>query len=232
MGFTLDPKLKSAPQLQSSFCNPASNALCARRLWSTIRRPAAASNGRVTWNAALAVLQQAGVEADLVPTRSPEHAIEETRRSIDSGCDTIFACGGDGTIHNLIQVLANSPAALAVLPLGTANALAHDLGLPLKVVAAAKAVAGVHPAPCRSWSREIFGSSRQSRHPLFCGRSRSRRRRSPVLQTSHGNQAAHGNGGLLCQGLASLVQLSHDPLCCRATPSRSRRPLSTRKSRS
>ena len=88
---------------------------------------------------ALAVLRQAGVEADLVPTQSPEHAIEETRRSIDSGCDTIFACGGDGTIHNLIQVLANSPAALAVLPLGTANALAHDLGLPLKVVAAAKA---------------------------------------------------------------------------------------------
>jgi diacylglycerol kinase family enzyme len=88
---------------------------------------------------AVAVLRQTGVEADLVPTQSPEHAIEETRRSIDSGCDTIFACGGDGTIHNIIQVLANSPAALAVLPLGTANALAHDLGLPLKVVAAAKA---------------------------------------------------------------------------------------------
>jgi diacylglycerol kinase family enzyme len=95
--------------------------------------------------AALAVLQQAGVEADLVPTQSPEHAIEETRRSIDSGCDTIFACGGDGTIHNLIQVLANSPAALAVLPLGTANALAHDLGLPLKVIAAAKASLGFSP---------------------------------------------------------------------------------------
>jgi diacylglycerol kinase (ATP) len=95
--------------------------------------------------AALAVLRQAGVEADLVPTQSPEHAIEETRRSIDSGCDTIFACGGDGTIHNLIQVLANSPTALAVLPLGTANALAHDLALPLKVVAAAKASLGFSP---------------------------------------------------------------------------------------
>jgi diacylglycerol kinase family enzyme len=40
---------------------------------------------------AVAVLRQTGVEADLVPTQSPEHAIEETRRSIDSGCDTIFA---------------------------------------------------------------------------------------------------------------------------------------------
>jgi diacylglycerol kinase (ATP) len=88
---------------------------------------------------ALAVLRQAGVDASLVPTESPEHALEETRRSMDSGCDTIFACGGDGTIHNIIQVLANSPAALGILPLGTANALAHDLKLPLKVVTAAKA---------------------------------------------------------------------------------------------
>jgi diacylglycerol kinase family enzyme len=89
--------------------------------------------------AALAVLRQAGIDATLVPTDSPQHALDETRRSIDSGCDTIFACGGDGTIHNLIQVLANSPAALGVIPLGTANALAHDLKLPLRTVAAARA---------------------------------------------------------------------------------------------
>jgi len=89
--------------------------------------------------AALAVLRNGGVEADLVPTESPYHAVEETRRAIDSGCDTIFACGGDGTIHNIAQVLAKTPTALAILPMGTANALAHDLNLPLKIVAAAKA---------------------------------------------------------------------------------------------
>ena len=88
---------------------------------------------------ALAVLRSGEVEADLIPTQSPYHAVEETRTAIDSGCDTIFACGGDGTIHNIAQVLANSPTALAILPMGTANALAHDLSLPLKVVAAAKA---------------------------------------------------------------------------------------------
>ena len=88
---------------------------------------------------ALAVLRAADVEADLIPTRSPYHAVEETRSAIDSGCDTIFACGGDGTIHHIVQVLANSPTALAILPMGTANALAHDLGLPFRVVAAAKA---------------------------------------------------------------------------------------------
>jgi len=96
---------------------------------------------------ALAVLRNGGVDANLVPTQSPHHAVEETRRAIDSGCDTIFACGGDGTSHNIAQVVANSPAALAILPMGTANALAHDLNLPLKVVAAAKA--SLHAVPRR-----------------------------------------------------------------------------------
>jgi diacylglycerol kinase (ATP) len=88
---------------------------------------------------ALTVLRNGGVEANLVPTESSHHAVEETRRAVDSGCDTIFACGGDGTIHNILQVLANSSTAMAILPMGTANALAHDLGVPLRVVAAAKA---------------------------------------------------------------------------------------------
>jgi YegS/Rv2252/BmrU family lipid kinase len=88
--------------------------------------------------AALALLKNAGVDAVLVPTQSPDHAGEEAQQAITSGCDTIFACGGDGTIHNIVQVLATSSVALGILPMGTANALAHDLGLPLKIAAAAK----------------------------------------------------------------------------------------------
>src|SRR5580692_7475336 len=96
---------------------------------------------------ALAVLRDGGVEAELVPTESKYHAGDEARLALESGCDTIFACGGDGTIHNIAQVVANSPAALAVLPMGTANALAHDLNIPLKIVAAAKAA--LHYTPRR-----------------------------------------------------------------------------------
>jgi len=96
---------------------------------------------------ALALLRDAGVEADLVPTESRDHAGDETRGAVASGCDTIFACGGDGTIHNIAQILANSPVALGILPLGTANALAHDLGLSLNVIAAAKAA--LHASPRR-----------------------------------------------------------------------------------
>ncbi|MGA8274193.1 MAG: diacylglycerol kinase family protein [Candidatus Sulfotelmatobacter sp.] len=87
----------------------------------------------------LAVLRGAGVEAQLVLTHSREHAEEKVRQAVGEGCDTVFACGGDGTIHNIIQVLANTSVALAVLPMGTANALAHDLRLPMNIFAATKA---------------------------------------------------------------------------------------------
>jgi len=90
-------------------------------------------------HAAFEILRAGGVEAELVPTSSREHAGEEARKAIGSGCDTILACGGDGTVHNIAQVLTGSSVALGVLPMGTANALAKDLGLPLRVADAAKA---------------------------------------------------------------------------------------------
>ena len=89
--------------------------------------------------AALTVLCQAGVEATLEPTRGQADATGQARHAIAAGCDTIFACGGDGTVHDVLQGMVGSQAALGVIPLGTANALAHDLQLPLSAAAAARA---------------------------------------------------------------------------------------------
>jgi diacylglycerol kinase (ATP) len=88
---------------------------------------------------ALQVFRGASVQAELVPTESPARAGEAARQAIGSGCDAIFAGGGDGTIHNIVQVLAHSNVSLGILPMGTANALAHDLKLPLNAVGAARA---------------------------------------------------------------------------------------------
>ncbi len=95
--------------------------------------------------AALAVLRSAGVDVELAPSESRDRAAELTRQAIEAGCDTIFACGGDGTMHNIAQALVNTPVALAVLPMGTANALAHDLGLPRDLVAAARGLLDATP---------------------------------------------------------------------------------------
>ncbi|MGC1372593.1 MAG: diacylglycerol kinase family protein [Candidatus Sulfotelmatobacter sp.] len=88
---------------------------------------------------ALSLLRAAGVEVELMLPHSAAQAQEQAREAIQGGCDTVFAGGGDGTIHNIVQVLANTPVALAILPLGTANSLAHDLGLPMNIFNAAQA---------------------------------------------------------------------------------------------
>lgn len=79
----------------------------------------------------LQILAEAGVEVTLNRTQSSLDATEQARKAILDGCDTVFACGGDGTVHDVIQAMAGARAALGVIPMGTANALAHDLRLPM-----------------------------------------------------------------------------------------------------
>jgi len=86
------------------------------------------------------VLAAAKVDAVLVTTQSSTDAADQARKAIAEGCDTVFACGGDGTIHDVLQAIAGTRVALGVVPMGTANALAHDLGLPLEPAKAVKAV--------------------------------------------------------------------------------------------
>jgi diacylglycerol kinase (ATP) len=93
-------------------------------------------------NHAIGILKSAGVRTELTVCRSSQEATDHTRCAVAAGSDTVFACGGDGTIHDVIQGLAGTPVALAILPFGTANALAHDLKIPLRPGAAAETAVG------------------------------------------------------------------------------------------
>jgi diacylglycerol kinase (ATP) len=75
------------------------------------------------------VLRAAGVESLIEPTRSRGSAGDQARAAIHAGCDAVFACGGDGTVFDVLQGVAQTNAVLGVIPLGTGNVLAHDLGL-------------------------------------------------------------------------------------------------------
>ena len=57
----------------------------------------------------------------------------------------IIVCGGDGTINDVVCALAHSRIPLAILPGGTANMLARELGLPLDLVAAARKIPASRP---------------------------------------------------------------------------------------
>ncbi len=93
-------------------------------------------------NHAIGIIQSAGVRTELTVCRSSQEASDNARCAVADGSDTVVACGGDGTIHGVIQGLAGTPVALAILPFGTANALAHDLAIPFRPSAAAQAAVG------------------------------------------------------------------------------------------
>lgn len=78
---------------------------------------------------ALDVLRSAGVETEEFQTESAGGGVDCARRAIEAGCDAVIACGGDGTVHEVVQSLVGTDVALGVVPLGTANALASNLGL-------------------------------------------------------------------------------------------------------
>lgn len=86
---------------------------------------------------AIAVLREAGIEADALETHAPGSGKSLALAAVRQGYDAVLACGGDGTVHEALQPLVGTRVALGVVPLGTANALAQNLGLsrnPVKAV--------------------------------------------------------------------------------------------------
>lgn len=93
----------------------------------------------------VAVLEGAGIAVQVIATTARESAGPLAQQAIAEGCDTVLACGGDGTVHEAMQSMAGGDAVLGVIPMGTANALAVDLGLPASPVKAARVLLQAQP---------------------------------------------------------------------------------------
>ncbi len=94
---------------------------------------------------ALSTLRSSGIEASTAPTTAAGQATDQVRQAIADGYDAIFACGGDGTIHDVLQGLVGTQVGLGIIPLGTANSFAHDLKIPTEPSAAALAAVNSPP---------------------------------------------------------------------------------------
>ena len=93
----------------------------------------------------LAVLRAAGVEAQAFETECAGAGTLHAAEAVREGFDAVIACGGDGTVHEVLQSLVGSEVALGVIPLGTANALAANLGLTGAPVKAARKLLDAKP---------------------------------------------------------------------------------------
>jgi YegS/Rv2252/BmrU family lipid kinase len=66
------------------------------------------------------------------------------RQAIDGGADLLFVWGGDGMVQRCIDAVGNAPVVIAILPAGTGNLLAHNLGIPIDLAQAVEV--GLHGA--------------------------------------------------------------------------------------
>ena len=69
---------------------------------------------------------------DLLWTEVPKskYAPERVERALADGAETIFVWGGDGMVQRAVDAIAGTDAKLAILPAGTANLFASNLGIP------------------------------------------------------------------------------------------------------
>jgi diacylglycerol kinase (ATP) len=107
------------------------------------------------------------VKPRLLATRAPFHASDLAQQAIAEGADLILVLGGDGTIHEAVNGMAHSRVPLAVLPAGTANVLAMELGFGSNVNEAASRLA--EAVERRVAVGRLYEESGVSRHFLCMG---------------------------------------------------------------
>jgi diacylglycerol kinase (ATP) len=95
----------------------------------------------------LVYLREHGWRVDLWYTHAPGDGEQLARKAVAQHANLVIAAGGDGTINELIQALAGTETALGVLPNGTVNVWAREMGIPLDDAGARDVL--LHGKTCR-----------------------------------------------------------------------------------
>jgi diacylglycerol kinase (ATP) len=110
-----------------------------------IHNPNAGNGGngrRKLLDEARQILASGGIQAELAETTGPGHAVEIAQQAVRDHRQLVIACGGDGTLNEVVNGLAQASngnrVPLALLPGGTANILAKELDLPWDIPRAAR----------------------------------------------------------------------------------------------
>ena len=107
--------------------------------------PRARLAGRAQWREAAIAELSRRYATELVEPRDARATTTLAREAAAEGVAVVAAAGGDGTINAVAQGLVGTPTALGILPLGSANDLAREYGVPSAIAAAAGRIAGGEP---------------------------------------------------------------------------------------
>ena len=84
---------------------------------------------------------------ELVHTQGPGEAVTMAASAREEGYDRVVAAGGDGTVNEVARGLLHAPLPFGILPLGSGNALARSIGIPLHVDDALSCLPNTMPQP-------------------------------------------------------------------------------------
>jgi diacylglycerol kinase (ATP) len=110
------------------------------------------------------IFRKSGIETELRITTEAGEATAMARQTVQDSRQLVIVCGGDGTVNEVVNGLACSQVPLAVLPAGTANVLAKELGLPWNLPRAAERI--VH-APYRRIALGLAIPEKSSGEPRY-----------------------------------------------------------------
>jgi diacylglycerol kinase (ATP) len=85
-------------------------------------------------------LERISSGAVIKTSKGPGDAEAQAERAVQQGYDTIVAAGGDGTINEVVNGIGTAPVMLGILPTGTVNVFAMELGIPFNLDAAWKVI--------------------------------------------------------------------------------------------
>ncbi len=134
-----------------------------RRLLLVCNPIAGGGRGRVIGEQLAEALRARGVAAECYLTSAAGDGQLRARAAGSEPWHALVAIGGDGTINEVLNGMPDPSRPLGVFPLGTANVLAVELGLPRRVEAAADMLAAGHTRAL------AIGRCGERRFLLFCG---------------------------------------------------------------
>lgn len=94
-----------------------------------IRNPTAGQRRGSDYASAVRILEDAGCSLTVAETAARGDAVRIAREADPEAFDAVVAAGGDGTINEVVNGLVGRPLPLGLIPLGTSNVLAHEVGI-------------------------------------------------------------------------------------------------------